>query len=533
MASSPDSSPEKPSPRRGGPPSLRSVSSSSGGSIGPVDEPSLSEILALHLGEAGLTEGVCSDVCLIAFDQRFALHKIILVQSSYFSRLFSTTWDQSINLCHNIQFEDPSITLESFNLALSYLYGQEKSVKSALAKCSMTECCHVVAIANFLDLETLGRHAANGILSNLTIRTAPFIMSFFSQNTYCQSTQILNTCCLFLCIEGPRCLSLYLLTSIPVDLLLNVVLSDSFAARNEYDRCSFLISWYRIEVRALERAIQGTASLDFPVSRRASVPDNKERVTHSQRRVSSDSLAVADQDTAKLGAHVAFMEYEFAEREPRQTRINKIRAVFESEDILLCHLPKQQLFDLQDVRCPQTNKQLISQNKLQQALWDEVVLSQFVTTAPLSDTTLKAGAMIPRFRFTCTFTASEIASLQDLHCIYSSNPQFYAGSEWNICLKRKGRKLSVCLHRSLADPTSSSSAARYIDQRQLVRTHFRIQTQGRTELPSLLTYASAGDDFGPGQTWGWESRSLWKHVSSQSNQPRPIKFIVVIGLCTK
>src|SRR5204863_2919265 len=76
-----------------------------------------------HLYQRGYLNGVCSDISIHAFDKSYALHRIILDRSPFFSSLFAGPWRDSDIPVLNRNFSDPNITQPAFDIALQRLYG--------------------------------------------------------------------------------------------------------------------------------------------------------------------------------------------------------------------------------------------------------------------------------------------------------------------------------------------------------------------------------------------------------------------------
>ncbi|KAF8986868.1 hypothetical protein CPC16_009034 [Podila verticillata] len=66
-----------------------------------------------------------SDITVVAFNQTFHLHRLILLRSGYFRSLIlgQGEWIEKTRQAVNIQFGDPYVTLESFQRIIHWLYG--------------------------------------------------------------------------------------------------------------------------------------------------------------------------------------------------------------------------------------------------------------------------------------------------------------------------------------------------------------------------------------------------------------------------
>lgn len=498
----------------------------------PVAPPAAG--LLSHLKSA-LDVGICSDVRICAFGETFKLHKLILVQCNYFSTLFSTTWDRNESEAYHINFEDPNITVDAFKVALRYLYNPcyeddhylQLSEKGCSSTSSLSLCCQMVAIASFLDLEQLAKAAVNEVLFHLSLLSLPYIASFFEQNIYGngQSAHILNKCKSLLCLRGSdtRVLQLYTLSSIPVEFLLDVIISDYLVVPNESNRCSFVIQWYLAEMELARNGSELT-SVDFSTMPSKSRPNSLSSFV--------DGFSVDSVERRRKSSLVQFSEYPFASHETHKERAAKIRSVLNSSHVLLHHLHKDELINMHTFTCPFTGQPLLSLQRLQEAVWSQTILAYAISrwSADTKYSTKHEHSNLG-FRFTGIFALSDIHSL-GIHERLYSRPQFYGGSYWNICLQRKSQQLAVLLHRAtdgeIDSPPQPEEPCRsfpkstdppYIDNRSLVKVRYSITTPRSSSDPSILRFGPVCSEFKTGQTWGWNSKTVLKASYDKKAHP--------------
>ncbi|KAF9955627.1 hypothetical protein BGZ70_010166, partial [Mortierella alpina] len=66
-----------------------------------------------------------SDITVMAFGQTFHLHRLILLRSGYFRTLIlgQGDWIEKSRQAITIKFDDPYVTLQSFQRIIHWLYG--------------------------------------------------------------------------------------------------------------------------------------------------------------------------------------------------------------------------------------------------------------------------------------------------------------------------------------------------------------------------------------------------------------------------
>lgn len=185
-----------------------------------------------HLYTRGLLEGRHSDITLIAFGQRYNLHRLILDRAPFFTTALSEPWIESQNKEVTLHPEeiDHSITQESFELAIRKLYGVDISQESDV------EAIGLFATGCWLEMQDLIDSAIESILRQMAPDTLAFLIRLVTSNYYGRSgDRILESAKAMLSRNGWE-MPLKYWDDMPGDIIRELVGSDGFYVDSEWDR---------------------------------------------------------------------------------------------------------------------------------------------------------------------------------------------------------------------------------------------------------------------------------------------------------
>ncbi|KAF1912126.1 hypothetical protein BDU57DRAFT_560024 [Ampelomyces quisqualis] len=201
---------------------------------GPLYLRALADAMPLpdHLYTRGLLQGRHSDITLIAFGQRYNLHRLILDRAPFFTTALSEPWVESQNKevpLHPEQI-DPSITRESFELAIRKLYGVDISHESD------AEAIGLFATGCWLEMQDLIDAAIESILRQMAPDTLAFLARLVTTNYYGRSgDRILESAKAMLSRMGWE-MPIKYWDDMPADIIRELVGSDGFFVDSEWDR---------------------------------------------------------------------------------------------------------------------------------------------------------------------------------------------------------------------------------------------------------------------------------------------------------
>jgi hypothetical protein len=211
-----------------------------------------SEAIALpdHLYTRGLLEGRHSDITVIAFGQRYPLHRLILDRAPFFTTALSEPWLESqvkeVPL-HPEQI-DPSITQASFELAIKKLYGVD------ISKESDTEAIGLFATGCWLEMQDLIDAAIESILRQMAPETLAYLIRLVTANYYGRSgDRILESAKAMLSRNGWE-MPLKYWDDMPGDIIRELVGSDGFFVDSEWDR--WVLSKRLLDRRLRQAAVE-------------------------------------------------------------------------------------------------------------------------------------------------------------------------------------------------------------------------------------------------------------------------------------
>lgn len=480
-----------------------------------------------HIYTRGFLEGACSDITIRAFSKVFALHKIILDRSPFFSMMFSGPWRDSDSSSMELKFDDANISCAAFEFAVSCLYGKTGNLES-------TDCLNLLATAAYLDMTDLQEQCTNWQLRNLNTQNLSRVVNFvMGESTYGISSDRLREACKALLLRDGFEMSPKHWFGIPIELVSEVVASDAFFCPAEIDRYSFITRLIR------------------------------------ERHESPEDVEVLEEI---LRDHIYYMHMSQAE-------LRSIRA----DGIVNENILYKALWDQVDLREEVTNATApllgittSDETQYQVPVDDTCYIGDPLMTPPTSivGTSVPSYCAFPPFRFSAEF--EQVSSLKEDTRVYS-HTVFYAGSYWNIYIHdkfraRKSRQLGVYLHRveikssavggplEVTSPSSHKSESSsfppardaqgnllgsmpenkrpYVDQRSTISTYFKIYCPSRRGASKIgiTEFRSGPDEFHKSQSWGWKSRGLCAYdekelLNTQNGSDiGGLKFMIVLGV---
>jgi hypothetical protein len=203
-----------------------------------------------HLYTRGLLQGRHSDITLIAFGQRYNLHRLILDRAPFFTTALSEPWIESRNKEVTLHPEeiDHSITQASFELAIRKLYGVDISQESDV------EAVGLFATGCWLEMQDLIDSAIESILRQMAPDTLAFLIRLVTTNYYGRSgDRILESAKAMLSRNGWE-MPLKHWDDMPGDIIRELVGSDGFFVDSEWDR--WVLSKRLLDRRLRQAAVE-------------------------------------------------------------------------------------------------------------------------------------------------------------------------------------------------------------------------------------------------------------------------------------
>ncbi|KAF2124025.1 hypothetical protein P153DRAFT_361645 [Dothidotthia symphoricarpi CBS 119687] len=185
-----------------------------------------------HLYTRGLLQGRHSDITVVAFGQRYNLHRLILDRAPFFTTALSEPWIESQAKEVSLYPEriDPSITQAAFELAIRKLYGVE------ISKDSDVEAVGLFATGCWLEMQDLIDSAIESILRQMAPDTLAYLIRLVTTNYYGRSgDRILESAKAMLSRNGWE-MPLKYWDDMPGDIIRELVGSDGFFVDSEWDR---------------------------------------------------------------------------------------------------------------------------------------------------------------------------------------------------------------------------------------------------------------------------------------------------------
>ncbi|KAH8707553.1 hypothetical protein GQ44DRAFT_628567 [Phaeosphaeriaceae sp. PMI808] len=201
---------------------------------GPLYQRASNDAIPLpdHLYTRGLLEGRHSDITLIAFGQRYHLHRLILDRAPFFTTALSEPWIESQRKEVELHPEgiDHSITQASFELAIRKLYGVD------ISQDSDAEAVGLFATGCWLEMQDLIDSAIESILRQMAPDSLAFLIRLVTTNYYGRSgDRILESAKAMLSRNGWE-MPIRYWDDMPGDIIRELVGSDGFFVESEWDR---------------------------------------------------------------------------------------------------------------------------------------------------------------------------------------------------------------------------------------------------------------------------------------------------------
>lgn len=245
-----------------------------------------------HLYTRGLLAGKHSDIAILAFNQRYNLHRIILDRAPYFQKAFAEPWVEShareINL--HPQAIDSSITQNAFDLALRRLYGCGISDEEDI------EAVGLFATGCWLEMQEIIDSAIESILRRLAPENLGSIIRLVVTNYYGRNgDRILQSAKAMLCRDGWD-MPLKCWDAIPAITVKDIISGDGFFVTGEWERWNHARKLLdrRLKLFALEFGL-GNKKQTAPVNMLQWLPRFNSTATIPQSRPES-SLSVTEED---------------------------------------------------------------------------------------------------------------------------------------------------------------------------------------------------------------------------------------------
>lgn len=185
-----------------------------------------------HLYTRGLLEGRHSDITVIAFGQRYNLHRLILDRAPFFTTALSEPWIESQSREVKLYPEDidSNITQAAFELAIKRLYGVDIS-----KECDI-EAIGLFATGCWLEMQDLIDASIESILRQMTPELLGPLIRLVTSNYYGRSgDRILESAKAMLSRNGWE-MPLKFWDGMPGDIIRELVASDGFYVDSEWDR---------------------------------------------------------------------------------------------------------------------------------------------------------------------------------------------------------------------------------------------------------------------------------------------------------
>ncbi|KAF2760454.1 hypothetical protein EJ05DRAFT_462522 [Pseudovirgaria hyperparasitica] len=186
-----------------------------------------------HLYTRGLLEGRHSDISVCAFGRKYPLHRIILDRAPFFTTALSEPWIESTakEITLHPDEIDPSITQNSFELALKRLYGCKVTEEEEEA-----EAVGLFATGCWLEMQGLVDSSIDAILRQMSPETLSPLVRLVTANYYGQSGErILSSAKSMLCRDGWE-MPLRYWDGIPGDIIREIIGGDGFFVDSEWAR---------------------------------------------------------------------------------------------------------------------------------------------------------------------------------------------------------------------------------------------------------------------------------------------------------
>lgn len=317
-----------------------------------------------HLYTRGLLEGRHSDITVVAFGQKYNLHRLILDRAPFFTTALSEPWIESQSKEVKLFPEDidSSITQAAFELAIKKLYGVD------ISKECDAEAIGLFATGCWLEMQDLIDASIESILRQMTPELLAPLVRLVTSNYYGRSgDRILESAKAMLSRNGWE-MPLKYWDNMPGDVIRELVASDGFYVESEWDR------WV-LAKRLLDRRLQQAAG-EAGLTQRGQKPAPKAPGSLSLMAVRFDGVYRQNALTVQQPASDAQSEWLALYTNPDIERI----LVLLDEGIHYIHMDYEQLEFIRNARdvfgLPVMPERVISN-----ALWQQLALRQKVLNA--------------------------------------------------------------------------------------------------------------------------------------------------------
>lgn len=251
--------------------------------------------LSGHLFHRGFIEGRHSDITIVAFSERYRLHKLLLDRVPFFSSAFSGTWAESSakEMVLHPEEIDSNITKVAFELAIKRIYGMHFPVEEE------QEAVSLFATASWLNLPDVVESSVDSILRQMQPSTLHQLIRLVTTNYYGKAgDRILASAKAMLCREGWE-MEYSSWDQIPSDLIREVIGGDPFFVPTEWERwfVATKILNRKLKTKAMEAGLISTDGV-FLYPKPASLRFFAVRFDSTYRRQSgySNARSVSDKD---------------------------------------------------------------------------------------------------------------------------------------------------------------------------------------------------------------------------------------------
>ena len=211
--------------------------------------------LPSHLYNRGLLNGKHSDITIYAFGTKYALHRLLLDRSPFFSSALSEPWFESSSNEINLHPDDvdSNITQAAFELALKRLYGCSVAVEED------GEAIGLFATGCWLEMADLIDSSVNAILRQMSPERLASLIRLVTNSYYGKpGDRILESAKAMLCREGWQMPVKYW-DGISGEIAREIIGGDGFFVPGEWERWVLArrILDRKLKARAIEAGLLG------------------------------------------------------------------------------------------------------------------------------------------------------------------------------------------------------------------------------------------------------------------------------------
>ncbi|KAF2092252.1 hypothetical protein K490DRAFT_17278, partial [Saccharata proteae CBS 121410] len=188
--------------------------------------------LPQHIFDRGLRSGRHSDITVVAFGEKYRLHRLILDQAPFFANALSGPWLESRaeEITLHPEEVDPCITKLAFELTLKRLYGSD------ISEDEDAHCLGLFATACWLEMQDLLESSIDAILRRMHPDNLGTLIKLFTVQYYGLSGgRLLSSAKAMLCRDGFE-MKLKNWDDIPGEIVREIVGGDGFYVPGEGER---------------------------------------------------------------------------------------------------------------------------------------------------------------------------------------------------------------------------------------------------------------------------------------------------------